>query len=292
MSLSIDVLLKQAVEQLVAINSPSPQLDAEVLLGHVLNKPRSYLFGWPEKEIEGTIAEYFNELLSLRLLGKPIAYIIGYREFWSLRLKVSSATLIPRPDTERLVEIALHHLNETSSSVLDLGTGTGAIALALASEKPRLNIIGIDHQKEAVTLAKTNAKENHILNVEFYQGSWFEPINKLTHGIVDKKKGATFSMIVSNPPYIDERDPHLFQGDVRFEPQSALIAPNEGFADLLYIIEHSRRYLSYGGWLLLEHGYQQGEVLRNCFINCGYLNVKTEQDYASNDRVTIGQWLP
>ncbi|OCH14612.1 peptide chain release factor N(5)-glutamine methyltransferase [Aliivibrio sp. 1S128] len=280
MNQSIEALLKHSIQLLQLGGSASPQVDASVLLCHILDKPRSYLLTWPEKELTDTELTAFESLLSRRLSGEPIAYIVGYREFWSLPLKVSPTTLIPRPDTERLVEIALDHLDELSTKVLDLGTGTGAIALAIASEMPAISVIGVDYQQDAVELAQANAKGNHIMNTEFRQGSWFAPI----------KPDEQFSIIVSNPPYIDGNDPHLSQGDVRFEPQTALVAEQEGFADLIHIMEHSRNHLVDNGWLLMEHGFEQGKRLRTYFEAHGFDNVKTEQDYAGNDRVTLGQW--
>ncbi|WP_063655145.1 peptide chain release factor N(5)-glutamine methyltransferase [Aliivibrio fischeri] len=281
MSLSIEALLKRSIQSLTLEGSDSPQVDAAVLLCHVLDKPRSYLLTWPEKIVSDEELGNFNALLERRLAGEPIAYIVGYREFWSLPLKVSPTTLIPRPDTERLVEVALDYLTPNAQSILDLGTGTGAIALAIASEMPTLNVIGVDYQDDAVELAKGNAKINHINNVEFRQGSWFEPIS-----LSDK-----FDIIVSNPPYIDGNDPHLSEGDVRFEPQTALVAEQNGFSDLIHIMQHGREYLLNGGWLMMEHGFEQGEQLRHFFEDHGYINVKTEQDYAGNDRVTLGQWV-
>ncbi|KAB2824080.1 peptide chain release factor N(5)-glutamine methyltransferase [Aliivibrio finisterrensis] len=280
MSLSIEALLKRSIQSLALEGSDSPQVDAAVLLCHVLDKPRSYLLTWPEKVVSDEELSNFDALLERRLAGEPIAYIVGYREFWSLPLKVSPTTLIPRPDTERLVEVALDLLTESSSRVLDLGTGTGAIALAIASELPKLKVMGVDYQDDAVELARRNAKDNHITNTEFRQGSWFTPISQEDQ----------FDIIVSNPPYIDGNDPHLSQGDVRFEPQTALVAEQEGFADLLHIIDHSRQYLIDNGWLLMEHGFEQGNQLRDYFIEYGFINVKTEKDYAGNDRVTLGQW--
>lgn len=200
MSISIEGLLKRSIQLLQLEGSDSPQVDASVLLCHVLDKPRSYLLTWPEKELTDAELTAFESLLSQRLSGEPIAYIVGYREFWSLPLKVSPTTLIPRPDTERLVEIALAHLDASSKKVLDLGTGTGAIALAIASEMPNLHVIGVDYQQDAVELAQGNARDNHIMNTEFRQGSWFTPI----------KPDEQFSIIVSNPPYIDGNDRSSF----------------------------------------------------------------------------------
>lgn len=280
MNLCIQDLLQNATERLNESGSESPQLDAAVLLCHSLDKPRSYLLTWPEKVPESEQINRFEQMLARRLQGEPVAYILGEREFWSLPLKVSPSTLIPRPDTERLVELALDKLAVISGDVLDLGTGTGAIALAIASEYPALNVMGVDIREEARALATENAQCLNIVNAQFKAGSWFEPIAK------DHK----FAMIVSNPPYIDETDPHLSQGDVRFEPASALVAPNKGLADLDYISEHARPFLQSGGWLLMEHGFEQGSAVRDILIKLGYDQVSTAQDYAGNDRVTLGCW--
>lgn len=280
MNLCIQDLLQNATERLNESGSESPQLDAAVLLCHSLDKPRSYLLTWPEKVPEPEQINRFEQMLARRLQGEPVAYILGEREFWSLPLKVSPSTLIPRPDTERLVELALDKLAVISGDVLDLGTGTGAIALAIASEYPALNVMGVDIREEARALATENAQCLNIVNAQFKAGSWFEPIAK------DHK----FAVIVSNPPYIDETDPHLSQGDVRFEPASALVAPNKGLADLDYISEHARPFLQSGGWLLMEHGFEQGSAVRDILIKLGYDQVSTAQDYAGNDRVTLGCW--
>lgn len=280
MNLCIQDLLQNAMERLSESGSESPQLDAAVLLCHALDKPRSYLLTWPEKVPEPEQMDLFEKVLARRLQGEPVAYILGEREFWSLPLKVSPSTLIPRPDTERLVELALDKLATVSGDVLDLGTGTGAIALAIASEYPALNVMGVDIREEARALATENAARLKIANAQFKAGSWFEPI-------ADDHK---FAVIVSNPPYIDEMDPHLSQGDVRFEPASALVAPNKGLADLDYISEHARLFLQSGGWLLMEHGFEQGPAVRDILIKLGYDQVSTAQDYAGNDRVTLGCW--
>ncbi|OBT16055.1 protein-(glutamine-N5) methyltransferase, release factor-specific [Vibrio sp. UCD-FRSSP16_10] len=261
--------------------SESAKLDASVLLCHALQKPRSYLLTWPERQLTEVESERFDALLKRRISGEPIAYIVGEREFWSLPFKVSPTTLIPRPDTERLVELALDKIISSSAlKVLDLGTGTGAIAIALASECPNTEFIGVDLQSDAQRLATENAHHLGINNACFLQGSWFEPV-------VDD---GPFQVIVSNPPYIDEHDPHLSAGDVRFEPDSALIAADNGFADLRYIARHAREYLANDGWLLMEHGFEQGEGTRQILIDMGYQSVSTEQDYTGQDRVTLGQF--
>ncbi|WP_105900975.1 peptide chain release factor N(5)-glutamine methyltransferase [Vibrio gangliei] len=277
---SIEANLHSAIAALIKSGSDSAAIDAAVLMCHVLDKPRSYLLTWPEKELSSEQQQQFDALLARRIAGEPVAYIVGEREFWSLPLEVSTSTLIPRADTERLVELALDKIAELDGDILDLGTGTGAIALALASEFPKRHVIGIDLQVEAQQLATRNAKKLAINNARFLQGSWFEPL--------DAK--AQFACIVSNPPYIDKQDPHLAQGDVRFEPLTALVAEQKGLADLAYIAQHATRYLKSGGWLLMEHGYEQGADVRDILLKLGYQAVSTEQDYGHNDRVTLGRW--
>lgn len=260
----------------------SPSLDAAVLLCHVLDKPRSYLMTWPEKALTLSQQTQFEALLARRLSGEPVAYIIGEREFWSLPLKVAPSTLIPRPDTERLVEVALDITQQQTGPILDLGTGTGAIALALASELPARQVLGIDLKHEAKELAEYNATRLNIKNVTFAQGSWFDSI----------PSGQKFALIVSNPPYIDEADPHLSQGDVRFEPKSALVADENGLADIRHISNIARQYLETEGWLAFEHGYDQGPAVRQILSQFGYDQVVTEKDYGGNDRVTFGCYQP
>ncbi|MFC5076984.1 Release factor glutamine methyltransferase [Vibrio thalassae] len=279
---SIEAVLKRASLVLSESGSESPSLDAAVLLCHVLEKPRSYLLTWPEKALTPEEEQQFETLLTRRIAGEPVAYILGEREFWSLPLNVAPSTLIPRPDTERLVELALDKALAHAGDILDLGTGTGAIALALASELNSRSVMGVDYQVEAVELARSNATKLNISNCQFAQGSWFEPID-LVH---------KFSVIVSNPPYIDENDPHLSQGDVRFEPSSALVADNNGLADIETITAQAPNYLQVGGWLLFEHGFEQGQAVRDILASNGFCHVATEQDYAGNDRVTLGQWNP
>ncbi|CAH1596627.1 protein-(glutamine-N(5)) methyltransferase [Vibrio jasicida] len=279
---SIEQALKSATAILTEGGKESPSLDAAILLCHVLGKPRSYLLTWPERALEAEQQAQFEMLLERRIAGEPVAYIIGEREFWSLPLKVSPSTLIPRPDTERLVEVALDKTFDQTGPILDLGTGTGAIALALASEMPARQVMGVDLKQEAKELAEYNAAQLNIKNVTFDQGSWFEPI----------ASGTKFALIVSNPPYIDEKDPHLSQGDVRFEPKSALVADENGLADIRYISDLARQYLQEGGWLAFEHGYDQGDAVREILTNFGFEQVMTEKDYGGNDRVTLGCFKP
>jgi release factor glutamine methyltransferase len=280
--ITIEALLNVATEQLKASGSASPSLDASVLLCASLNKPRSYLLTWPEQLVESTVMDTFNTFLARRLSGEPVAYILGYREFWSLNLAVSPTTLIPRADTERLIEVALEKLHHISGPILDLGTGTGAIALALASELPQVEVIGVDVMQQAQQLAASNAERLGIRNCRFLHGSWFDPI----------EHGTKFALIVSNPPYIDGEDPHLSLGDVRFEPKSALVAANHGMADICHIARAAGEYLQSQGWLVFEHGYDQGIQVRQELVALGYLQVETFQDYAGHDRVTVGQYRP
>ncbi|WP_454889421.1 peptide chain release factor N(5)-glutamine methyltransferase [Serratia quinivorans] len=269
--------LKAAAARLT--QSDSARRDAEILLGFVTGRARTFLMAFGETLLTQQQQEQLERLLVRRERGEPVAYLIGEREFWSLPLSVSPATLIPRPDTECLVELALERLPSSSCNILDLGTGTGAIALALASERQDCRVTGVDLQPEAVALAQHNAQKLAIGNVQFLQGSWFAPL-----------AGQTFALIASNPPYIDAADPHLAQGDVRFEPSSALIAQQHGLADLSAIVQQAPQYLQPQGWLLLEHGWQQGESVRALLQAAGFISIATRRDYGDNDRVTFGQW--
>lgn len=279
---SVEQVLHKAAQQLIESGSDSPSLDAAVLLCHALDKPRSFLLTWPEKILSDEQRERFQSLLERRLKGEPVAYIIGEREFWSLLLKVSPSTLIPRPDTERLVELALEKAALHEGDILDLGTGTGAIALALASELPHRQVWGVDLQPEAQQLAQSNAEALKIANAQFLCGSWFEPL----------AAGTKFALIVSNPPYIEKDDPHLGQGDVRFEPITALVADEKGLADIKHIATQARDYLAEQGWLMFEHGFEQGAAVRQLLVSLGYQEVATYKDYGDNDRVTLGQYSP
>lgn len=273
--------IKQALqlsEQLVEI-SESPQLDVEYLLCHVLGKPESYLYTWPERELKAEEQQQLAALMKRRLTGEPVAHIIGLRGFWSFDLEVSPVTLIPRPDTEVLVEKALELCTLSSARVVDLGTGTGAIALALAKEHPKWNVFASDFVPEAAELAERNRQRLKLPNVQVLQGSWFEPLS------------GRFDLIVSNPPYIDPEDPHLQQGDVRFEPLSALTAENKGMADIEWIADQARRFLNQGGVLMFEHGFDQGESCRTLLLSLGYDEVGTQRDYGQNERVTFGRWF-
>ena len=284
--------LAQAIADLAQKNpTENSKIDALALLQHATGKSRTQILAFDDSEIDEKVRLNLIALLDRRLKGEPIAYILGEKEFWSLPLNVSKGTLIPRPDTEILVEkalqIALEKLekNPPHFRILDLGTGTGAIALALASElssicqkqQISLEIIGVDLMPDVVALAQSNAERNN-LNVQFLQSSWFENIT------------GQFDLIVSNPPYIDAQDEHLGQGDVRFEPLSALVANDAGYADLRHIIELASSYLNSNGALLLEHGWQQGEKVRSIFQENHWEMVETVRDYGDNERVTLGFW--
>ena len=255
----------------------SPRADADALLCHLLGCRRSYLMTWPERELDGAQQATLAGWLVRRLAGEPIAHLVGEREFWSLPLKVSPATLIPRPDTEVLVEQALARLPAGPCSLLDLGTGTGAIALALKSERPDATVWAVDRMPEAAALARHNSAAL-ALPIEVRDGSWFEPL----------AQAPRFDLIVSNPPYIDGADPHLDEGDVRFEPHSALVADEQGLADIRLIVAQAPAHLVPGGWLLLEHGWDQGEAVRQLLLQHGYQQVATVRDYGDNERVTLG----
>ena len=266
----------------VLAEGESPRADADVLLCHLLGCRRSYLMTWPERELDAAQQATLQGWLARRLNGEPIAHLVGEREFWSLPLKVSPATLIPRPDTEVLVEQALTRIPQGPCAVLDLGTGTGAIALALKSERPEIDVWAVDRMADAAALARENSAALG-LPIEVRDGSWFEPL-----GEPDRDNTPRFAVIVSNPPYIDGADPHLEQGDVRFEPRSALVADDAGLADIRHIVAHAPAYLLTDGWLLLEHGWDQGEAVRQLLRDGGYREVATVRDYGDNDRVTLG----
>ncbi|ARU93787.1 peptide chain release factor N(5)-glutamine methyltransferase [Tatumella citrea] len=269
-----------AHSRVVLQHSESPKRDGEILLGYVLEKSRSWLIAFDDTILTASQLAQLDELLNRRQQGEPVAHLLGEREFWSLPLKVNNSTLIPRPDTEVLVEVALELLPETPCEVLDLGTGSGAIALALGSERPDCVVTGVDRVAEAVELAQQNAAQLALNHCHFRQSNWFSQL-----------PASRYQLIVSNPPYIDADDYHLQQGDVRFEPLSALVAEEGGLADLRHIIEQSRDWLHSDGWLVLEHGWQQGEAVRQLLQHSGYRQVATRNDYAGNPRVSYGQFI-
>ncbi|MPS31864.1 MULTISPECIES: peptide chain release factor N(5)-glutamine methyltransferase [unclassified Salinivibrio] len=281
MTATISALLADSTTELTALSGGAAAVDVRALLCHVLGQPSSYLYTWPERKLTAAQLAQFRQLFARRLQGEPVAYILGYRDFWTLRLSVSSATLIPRPETELLVEQALAVLPATPCRVLDLGTGTGAVALAIASERPDVTVVGVDLMPEAVALASRNAHDNRLPNAHFIQSDWFDALSDMN----------PFEVIVSNPPYIDSADPHLQQGDVRFEPASALVAEESGLAAIRHIGQTAATYLVDGGWLMVEHGYNQGEAVRSAWKEAGWPDAKTQQDYAGLDRITLAQRL-
>jgi release factor glutamine methyltransferase len=272
---TIDMLLRAA--QLP--DSPSAKLDAEWLLAAALEKTPSYLRTWPEREVTEEVERRFAADLARRRQGEPVAYILGRQGFWSLDLEVAPHTLIPRPDTELLVETALQLLSAaTPAAVLDLGTGSGAIALALASERPSWTITGVDRVSEAVALAARNAQRLGLGNTRFHESHWFS-------ALADHR----YALIVSNPPYIPSSDPHLLQGDVRFEPSSALVAGEDGLDDIRQIIALAPAHLQPAGWLLLEHGYDQAAAVRALMQAGGFTEVVSRRDLGGHERVSMGR---
>ncbi|ANF24030.1 peptide chain release factor N(5)-glutamine methyltransferase [Stutzerimonas stutzeri] len=271
---TIDYLLRAA--QLP--DSPSAKLDAEWLLAAALGKGTSYLRTWPDREVLPEVEARFAAYLERRRLGEPVAYILGRQGFWSLDLEVAPHTLIPRPDTELLVETALEMLPSGPANVLDLGTGTGAIALALASERSTWRLTGVDRISEAVTLATRNAQRLGLGNVGFIESQWFSSL-----------AGQRYGLIVSNPPYIPASDPHLLQGDVRFEPSSALVAGGDGLDDIRLIIEQAPTHLLSSGWLMLEHGYDQAMAVRTLLFDGGFVDVASRKDFGGHERVSFGR---
>ncbi|MDV9031432.1 peptide chain release factor N(5)-glutamine methyltransferase [Pseudomonas sp. RAC1] len=259
-------------------DSSSARLDAELLLSAALGKSRSYLHTWPERIVSSEAADTYAAWLERRRAGEPVAYILGHQGFWKLDLEVAPHTLIPRPDTELLVEAALELLPASVAQVLDLGTGTGAIALALASECPAWQVTAVDRVEEAVALAERNRQRLHLANVQVRASHWFEAL-----------AGERFDLIISNPPYIASEDPHLSAGDVRFEPSSALVAGVDGLDDLRLIIARAPQHLVAGGWLLLEHGYDQASAVRELLTASGFSDVGSRRDLGGHERISLGR---
>ncbi|MGV6397096.1 peptide chain release factor N(5)-glutamine methyltransferase [Pseudomonas caspiana] len=260
-------------------DSPTARLDVELLLAAALGKPRSFLHTWPERIVSSEAALKFASYLQRRQTGEPVAYILGQQGFWKLDLEVAPHTLIPRPETEMLVEAALELVPAFApAQVLDLGTGTGAIGLALASERPAWHVTAVDRVLEAVALAERNRQRLQLDNAQVMSSHWFDSVQ-------DKR----FDLIISNPPYIAAEDPHLVTGDVRFEPNSALVAGAEGLDDLRLIIDQAPAHMRPEGWLLLEHGYDQGAAVRDLLSSHGFEKIQTRRDLGDHERITFGR---
>jgi release factor glutamine methyltransferase len=275
---TIKTLLAHATNTL-AKHSDSPRLDAEVLLCFILNKPRSYLRAWCDNSLKDEQVAVFEELVQQRQQGTPIAYLTGTREFWSRDFTVTSDVLIPRPDTELLIELSLELIPKHKLfNIIDLGTGSGIIAITLAAECPNAHILAIDASLAALTVAQYNAQQHQLTNIEFYQSNWF-------CNVPDRQ----FDLVISNPPYIAKDDVHLQQGDVRFEPKTALIAEDYGLGDIKIIANTARRYLTPLGHLLIEHGYDQARQVQAIFNTLAYDKVQSYKDLSGNNRVTYGQ---
>ena len=274
---SIVQAIRDASEKLVE-SSDSARLDAEVLLAYALNCDITHLIAWPEKALDAQQVQIFNELIEKRRLGTPVAYLTGRKEFWSLDLKVTPATLIPRPDTELLVEFVLDKFSDQKHLQLaDLGTGSGAIAIAIASERPDWKITATDISADALATAKENAVTHKITNIEFIQSNWFNQIGQ-----------HRFDLILSNPPYIAEQDPHLSQGDVRFEPQNALISGKTGMDDIEVITAQAKNYLKPDGWLIIEHGFDQKHLALDCLQRHHFHMITQLDDLSGQPRITAG----
>jgi len=277
MNHNISELLQWAMRTLT---TEQRQLESQILLAKVLGRDRTFIFSHPEEMVTRELEAQFRSLIERRLAGEPCAYIIETREFWSLPLRVTPATLIPRPETERLVEIILERTSEEALSLLDLGTGSGAIALALGSERPKWTILATDISHAALEIARKNAAALNLMNIQFQYSNWFQEISD-----------QIFDVIVSNPPYIAHQDPHLVEGDVRFEPRSALVSGATGLEAIQLLAKSALSYLKKGGIFCVEHGNTQGAAVREILVHYGYQNVTTELDLAGHERVTFGFYL-
>ena len=276
---SIKSVLAAAADTLLS-SSDSAILDAEILLSLVLNKERSHLRAWPDKQLEADHINAFWTLIQKRRQGTPIAYITGNREFWSRDFHVTPDVLIPRPDTELLIELSLKLISaERIPKIIDLGTGSGIIAITLAAECPSAEVSATDFSLPALRIAQHNANKHNTSHINFYQSDWFSSV-----------PDTQFNLIISNPPYIAEDDSHLQHGDVRFEPQTALCAAEQGLGDIKIIADSARSHLEHGGHLLIEHGYNQQQQVQTIFKDLLYDNIQTYTDLSGQPRVTYGQW--
>jgi len=276
--MQIKNLLYSAAHQLSSA-SKTPRLDAELLLAHVLNKDRVYLFSYPEDTINAQQYDLWKNFLARRQEKIPIAYLLGQKEFWGMMLEVNPQVLIPRPETEKLVELVLHNKQDDEVSVLDLGTGSGAVALAIAKERKNWAITAVDRSIEALKVAKRNAEKYSLKNIVFLCSDWFSELSSVT-----------FDIIVSNPPYLSPDDVHLWTEEIYHEPREALVSLDHGLADIKNIIINSRDYLNPDGYLFIEHGWQQGEKVRKLFDSHAYFNSQTFRDLSDIDRVTMARF--
>jgi|TARA_B110000914_G_scaffold197288_1_gene187017 release factor glutamine methyltransferase len=275
--------IKQALMQANTLQqvSESWKLDAELLLAEAIGQSREYLFTWPNKELTQSQFEKFDTYCGRRLTGEPIAYILGRQAFWDFELLVNPAVLIPRPETELLVETALELLDKSATAVvLDLGTGSGAIALALAANNRHWTVTAVDSSESALGVAADNAKLLQLSNIEFIKTSWCDGL-PIAH----------FDLIAANPPYVEAGDKHLSEGSLPFEPIAALVARENGLADIRAIAEQSRHCLKKNSWLLIEHGFQQKQAVEKTLVDTGYANIECVKDLAKLDRLTKAQWL-
>ncbi len=282
--LRIVVTPQSLIEKYIPLfpDADTARLDAEILTAAGLEKSRSWLRAFVDDPLQPEQIDAVEKLLLRRQLGEPVAYILGEWEFYSLRLKVNPFTLIPRPETEQMVDWVIQKADQQASqTVLDLGTGTGAIAIALKHERPQLDVHAVEFSADALEVAKSNA-HLHQADICFYHGSWFTPIQQTQR----------FDIIVSNPPYVANDDPHMTQGDLRFEPTTALTAGNDEFSDIRTIIESAPKFLTSKGWLVIEHGYDQSAVVQELLQDKGFQQVHTEKDYAGTPRFTYGQLSP
>lgn len=263
----------------LTLEASNARLEVQTLWQRVLGVNRAYFFAHPERQINSIESNAYNDLFQRRLRGEPLAYLLGEREFFGLNICVTPATLIPRADTELLVELALQQIPaDVPDRVLDLGTGSGAIALAIAQHRPAAHIFAADQSRAALTVARANAQRMQLANVQLFESHWFSAF-----------VGQRFELIVTNPPYIAEHDAHLAQGDLRFEPRSALVSGRDGLDDIRHIIQHAAAHLESAGWLWLEHGYEQAAAVRALLIQAGFDDVRSARDLSGIERCSGGR---